>query len=86
MSISASEERIGKKMAVRQVNSIHVVSCRWDPKTFDEFDARANCLKKEYSSFGPEDPVYGGRHVDGDNTLGENIADEVCACALKALF
>jgi hypothetical protein len=58
---------------------------RWDPQTFAEFDARANCLSKEYSDFGPENPVYGGRHVDGEATLGENIADEVATICVWAL-
>jgi hypothetical protein len=57
---------------------------RWDPQTFAEFDARANCLSKEYSEFGPDNPVYGGRHVDGDATLGENIADEVATVCVWA--
>mmetsp|Transcript_10779 Transcript_10779/g.25307 ORF Transcript_10779/g.25307 Transcript_10779/m.25307 type:complete len:694 (-) Transcript_10779:79-2160(-) len=48
----------------------------WDPKTFEEFDARANCLSDEYSRFGKEDARFDGKHVDGDYTLGENIADE----------
>jgi predicted metalloendopeptidase len=48
----------------------------WDPKTFAEFDARSNCLEREYSHFGPEEARYNGRHVDGEYTLGENIADE----------
>ncbi|KAJ1478691.1 hypothetical protein T484DRAFT_1904111, partial [Baffinella frigidus] len=49
----------------------------WDPKTFEEFDKRAGCLTDQYDRYGLEDKaLYDGEHVDGVNTLGENIADE----------
>ena len=48
----------------------------WDPQTFDEFDRRADCLKDQYNHYGLHYALYDGGHVDGNNTLGENIADE----------
>jgi len=49
----------------------------WDSKTFAEFDDRAGCLASQYDDYGNEVPNwYQGNHVDGQNTLGENIADE----------
>jgi len=49
----------------------------WDSKTFKEFDQRADCLAEQYSEYGSEVPDwYQGNHVDGEATLGENIADE----------
>jgi membrane metallo-endopeptidase-like protein 1 len=49
----------------------------WDSKTFQEFDDRTACLTHQYDSYGNEVPKwYKGAHVDGTNTLGENIADE----------
>ena len=49
----------------------------WDSKTFQEFDDRTACLTHQYDTYGNEVPKwYKGAHVDGTNTLGENIADE----------
>jgi len=48
----------------------------WDADTFAEFDRRADCLKSQYSGYGKGYALYEGGHVDGNNTLGENIADE----------
>lgn len=43
----------------------------WDPETEREFDARAACLVNQFDVF----TVSGGKHVNGNLTLGENIAD-----------
>lgn len=49
----------------------------WDPDTFNEFDKRADCLAQQYDEYGTEKPDwFDGKHVDGEATLGENIADE----------
>jgi predicted metalloendopeptidase len=48
----------------------------WDPETFAEFDRRADCLKAQYSGYGKEYALYDGGQVNGNATLGENIADE----------
>ncbi|MDE3154919.1 MAG: M13 family metallopeptidase [Acidobacteriota bacterium] len=43
----------------------------WTPTDAKQFQARADCLVKEYSSFSP----VPGVHVNGQLTLGENTAD-----------
>jgi len=48
----------------------------WDPATFAEFDRRADCLKAQYSRYGAGYALYDGGRVNGNATLGENIADE----------
>uniref|UniRef100_K3WP97 Peptidase M13 C-terminal domain-containing protein n=1 Tax=Globisporangium ultimum (strain ATCC 200006 / CBS 805.95 / DAOM BR144) TaxID=431595 RepID=K3WP97_GLOUD len=48
----------------------------WTPSTSAEFDARAQCLKDEYSNFvasGEDGSPLG--NVDGNLTITENIAD-----------
>jgi endothelin-converting enzyme/putative endopeptidase len=58
------------------------------PSATAAFDARAQCLVEQYSAFtvaGVADPSTGVNpaHVDGKNTLTENIADNV---AVKVAF
>eukprot|EP00095_Tigriopus_kingsejongensis_P004755 snap_masked-scaffold510_size151595-processed-gene-0.9 protein:Tk04755 transcript:snap_masked-scaffold510_size151595-processed-gene-0.9-mRNA-1 annotation:"endothelin-converting enzyme" len=43
----------------------------YDNKTIDEFHSASNCIRKQYSDF----EVMMGVKVDGNITLGENIAD-----------
>src|SRR5262249_55771936 len=43
----------------------------WTPEDAEAFVARANVLSKQYSAFEP----LPGLHINGDLTLGENIAD-----------
>ncbi|EAQ84203.1 hypothetical protein CHGG_10607 [Chaetomium globosum CBS 148.51] len=46
----------------------------WDNSTIAEFEARSQCFVDQYSAF--EVDVPGGKaHVDGLQTLGENLAD-----------
>jgi predicted metalloendopeptidase len=42
----------------------------WSNASAAEFDARAQCLVDQYSGYS-----VAGMHVDGEQTLGENIAD-----------
>ncbi|XP_019622889.1 PREDICTED: endothelin-converting enzyme 1-like isoform X2 [Branchiostoma belcheri] len=42
----------------------------WTEESLKNFRQKSQCLRKQYSEF----TVY-GEHVDGDNTIGENIAD-----------
>ncbi len=43
----------------------------WQPADQQQFDARARCLTRQYSTF----EVLPGTFVDGELTLGENLAD-----------
>ncbi len=43
----------------------------WAKSVNDEFERRADCVKKQYDSY----TVLGDLHVNGKLTLGENIAD-----------
>ena len=43
----------------------------WDPETEATFEERADCLARQFDRF----TVSGGKHVNGNLTLGENIAD-----------
>jgi len=43
----------------------------WDPETERHYEDDANCLVEQYNEFN----VSGGQHVNGNITLGENIAD-----------
>jgi putative endopeptidase len=43
----------------------------WSKGVNEEFERRADCVKKQYDSF----TVLGDVHVNGKLTLGENIAD-----------
>jgi len=43
----------------------------WDPETEAYFEERAACLVNQFDDF----TVSGGKHVNGNLTLGENIAD-----------
>jgi putative endopeptidase len=53
----------------------------WSAEDRANFDARTAALVKQYNAFEP----LPGLHVKGDNTLGENIADNAgLAVALKA--
>ncbi|KAL0277066.1 UNVERIFIED_CONTAM: hypothetical protein PYX00_004479 [Menopon gallinae] len=42
----------------------------WNNETIDKFKEKTNCLVKQYSSY-----EINGKHVNGKQTLGENIAD-----------
>ena len=50
----------------------------WQNGTLDAYKAKIECFKEEYGNFS----VY-GEHVNGQQTLGENIADNG---GLKAAF
>jgi len=43
----------------------------WDERTDGRFDRRADCMAKQFSEY----TVAGDKHVNGNLTLGENIAD-----------
>jgi endothelin-converting enzyme/putative endopeptidase len=43
----------------------------WEPKVIDRFEERAQCVRDLYSSYQVEEGV----NVQGDLTIGENIAD-----------
>lgn len=43
----------------------------WEPTAAEGFEAKAQCVVDDYSTF----EVLPGLHVDGELTLGENIAD-----------
>jgi putative endopeptidase len=43
----------------------------WSAESLQQFHARAQALVEQYSAFSP----YEGVHVDGQRTIGENIAD-----------
>ncbi|KAK2806127.1 hypothetical protein FQN51_008081 [Onygenales sp. PD_10] len=55
----------------------------WDNKTETEFVKRSDCFVEQYSKFTITNPDGEELHVNGDLTLGENIAD---AGGLKAAF
>lgn len=55
----------------------------WTQHTVEEFEARAECFVKEYSNFTAIGPNGATLHVNGRQTLGENIAD---AGGLSAAF
>ncbi|KAI5636454.1 peptidase family m13 domain-containing protein [Phthorimaea operculella] len=50
----------------------------WNNATIDRFKKRAECIKKQYTGYQDE-----GQHLNGKQTLGENIADNG---GLKASF
>lgn len=54
----------------------------WSNKTIEEFTKRADCFVQEYSNFTVQG-TNGTIHVNGEQTLGENIAD---AGGLSAAF
>jgi len=43
----------------------------WQPETEKQFKARTQCVIDQYSAY----TVTGGTHLNGANTVGENIAD-----------
>jgi len=43
----------------------------WQPADFEQFQAKGQCVAEQYSTF----EVLPGKFVDGNLTLGENIAD-----------
>jgi len=59
----------------RQYDKNGNLSPWWEQSDIDEFKAHAQCIVNQYSKFsiiGPDGKQY---FVDGENTLGENIAD-----------
>ncbi|XP_033642275.1 neprilysin-4-like [Asterias rubens] len=44
----------------------------WSQKSIDSFEERAQCIAEQYSAF---QMPQNGRHLNGNMTLGENIAD-----------
>lgn len=55
----------------------------WDNKTIEAFEERTSCFVDQYSKFTVPGPGSEPIHVNGELTLGENIAD---AGGLKASF
>ena len=55
----------------RKADGDGVLQDWWSPQDAMEFDARAKALAAQYSAI----EVLPGAHVNGDQTLGENIAD-----------
>ena len=53
--------------------------CRWSNTSLANFKERVECLVDQYANY----TVEGGEHLNGKNTLGENIADNG---GLKAAF
>lgn len=43
----------------------------WEPQVAERFEAEAACVGDQYSSY----ELFPGEHIDGDLTMGENIAD-----------
>jgi len=43
----------------------------WEPSTEKQFKERTSCVIKQYDKY----EVIGGGHLNGANTVGENIAD-----------
>jgi putative endopeptidase len=55
----------------RKIDATGALRDWWTKEDAEKFDARANALGAQYSSFEP----IPGVHVNGDLTMGENIAD-----------
>jgi putative endopeptidase len=55
----------------RKFDAAGVLSDWWTPADAEEFNRRAEELSRQYDAFEP----FPGMHVNGDLTLGENIAD-----------
>jgi endothelin-converting enzyme/putative endopeptidase len=55
----------------RQYNGQGKLENWWTPQDASKFEARAACLVNQYNGFSP----LPGYHVNGNLTLGENIAD-----------
>jgi len=55
----------------RKFDAAGVLSDWWTPVDAEEFQVRAEELARQYDAFEP----FPGTHVNGDLTLGENIAD-----------
>jgi len=47
----------------------------WSQASIDAFEERAQCFVDQYNSYHPPEVTDPSVHVDGENTLGENIAD-----------
>lgn len=47
----------------------------WTPEVSEKYNVKAQCLIKQYSSY----EVLPGYFINGNNTLGENIADNAGA-------
>ncbi|KAF8758456.1 Peptidase family M13 [Rhizoctonia solani] len=56
----------------------------WTNKTSEQFDERAACYSKQYSEYTVEDGKGGKVHLNGNLTLGENLADSGVIQAYRA--
>ncbi|KAF8610076.1 zincin [Ceratobasidium sp. AG-I] len=56
----------------------------WTNKTSEQFDERAACYSKQYSGYAVEDGKGGVVHLNGNLTLGENLADSGVIQAYRA--
>ncbi len=56
----------------RKIDAAGALRDWWTKEDAEKFEARAKVLGKQYSQF---QPIPGAPHVNGDLTMGENIAD-----------
>ncbi|KDN51555.1 hypothetical protein RSAG8_00100, partial [Rhizoctonia solani AG-8 WAC10335] len=56
----------------------------WTNKTSNQFDERAACYSKQYSEYAVDDGKGGKVHLNGNLTLGENLADSGVIQAYRA--
>ncbi|KAG8772677.1 hypothetical protein FRC12_002944 [Ceratobasidium sp. 428] len=56
----------------------------WTNKTSEQFDEHAACYSKQYSQYTVEDGKGGVVHLNGNLTLGENLADSGLIQAYRA--
>ncbi|KAG9105242.1 hypothetical protein FRC07_009462, partial [Ceratobasidium sp. 392] len=56
----------------------------WTNKTSEQFDERAACYSEQYSKYTVEDGKGGVVHLNGNLTLGENLADSGVIQAYRA--
>ncbi|KAH7340514.1 hypothetical protein B0J17DRAFT_651639 [Rhizoctonia solani] len=56
----------------------------WTNKTSEQFDERASCYSKQYSEYTVDDGKGGKVHLNGNLTLGENLADSGVIQAYRA--
>jgi putative endopeptidase len=55
----------------RQFDGDGKLRMRWSPAVVEEYAKRAECVAEQYAQYEP----VPGQHIDGQATLGENIAD-----------